>query len=716
MRLLPAFVIATLLVSSMGPKIAQAEPRTATLIQECWAHRESVVDCLVPAGQTTRFFRLNGLSLLTVQTSYEPNGNGGRRGWFNTDFSTSRLRVGSNLFEFDAVSQNPAGAKLDHEVYLHGLGSPVLLFQGRSNGSDYSGETSFAADLATIDPALAMNLSRLRDLVRMRIDELRAAGRDEDRALIEIPRLERLLDELEAILELGFDQTNEEHLAAILADYMDLTPELLGQLRQVLRDMRVLVDDLRREIQEINQAFEAWVDELVGPMGGRPEFTDEELTSPPQSPLPEVEWPDILDHEFDDEHDPYRTFADQVIEQLSTTIDPESGRVALRGQFLSIVSAWRLNVQTLRAALEARSVVSQSEWGAFLTSQTRVATFLAPYMNQDGWFTDTGIPQELMELVDAGLVDPRALRLKNALNLNSQLDAKQAAVALAVAYTLYEYGRIMQVAQAEARLQRMRDAQETLWESTVSFFENAAVFGWDVALTITPLGDVVDICEAVTGKEGCNIFTGADLSWQQRALAAAGLLVWGGTSAVRRMSRAFDRACDIARRSGLTLAGVPLPCGADAFMSRLDRALENVPDRAPRSNYARDPRYHRDGTVTYYRSADLGGGNVTFSKSEKGFPLFERRHLHPSSPDVPKPEVWVEFFCDNTSEFRQANAANGRTRTPGGHTWHHSHEFRKRGGKVQIKMQLVESTIHDWSRHSGGMSIGRQILGRDFCA
>lgn len=77
----------------------------------------------------------------------------------------------------------------------------------------------------------------------------------------------------------------------------------------------------------------------------------------------------------------------------------------------------------------------------------------------------------------------------------------------------------------------------------------------------------------------------------------------------------------------------------------------------------------------------------------------------------------LPVHANDYAQFREANAANGWTGDSAstGYTWHHSHELRRRGGKVQIKMQLVVEDVHDWTKHAGGIAIGKQILGKSAC-
>lgn len=73
------------------------------------------------------------------------------------------------------------------------------------------------------------------------------------------------------------------------------------------------------------------------------------------------------------------------------------------------------------------------------------------------------------------------------------------------------------------------------------------------------------------------------------------------------------------------------------------------------------------------------------------------------------------FECIRDQEFAAANAMKDLAATPMGYVWHHSHEIEDHDGIVKIKMQLVKEDVHEWAKHSGGIGIGKQILGAAAC-
>ncbi|WP_173427072.1 HNH endonuclease, partial [Kordia jejudonensis] len=95
------------------------------------------------------------------------------------------------------------------------------------------------------------------------------------------------------------------------------------------------------------------------------------------------------------------------------------------------------------------------------------------------------------------------------------------------------------------------------------------------------------------------------------------------------------------------------------------------------------------------RNGHLAGKNhpktgVPFSKS--GFPDF-RKHLYKNGIN----DVKIKPTGTRAGDFRAANRAAGYKATPKGHTWHH-HQNRGR-------MQLVRSSIHSKTGHTGGFSL-----------
>jgi hypothetical protein len=160
-------------------------------------------------------------------------------------------------------------------------------------------------------------------------------------------------------------------------------------------------------------------------------------------------------------------------------------------------------------------------------------------------------------------------------------------------------------------------------------------------------------------------------------------------------------------RPGAAILALPLSCTAAQFFSRLEQAINDVTKRTPRQDLA-DTIPHSNGSTTYIRTDGL---SVTYNK--RGFPEFEPHHLWPNAGQA---QVWIEFRCDRDWERTESNRrAFPEGGVPDDHTWHHSHKFRNRGGKVEILMQLVRNNVHGWAQHTGGYGVGKTVLGPGAC-
>lgn len=75
----------------------------------------------------------------------------------------------------------------------------------------------------------------------------------------------------------------------------------------------------------------------------------------------------------------------------------------------------------------------------------------------------------------------------------------------------------------------------------------------------------------------------------------------------------------------------------------------------------------------------------------QGFPDFSAWR----NPNVP--DVRISLSGDRPTDFARANAAAGLGSTPAGYTWHHHQDCGL--------MQLIDSTIHALTGHTGGFTI-----------
>ena len=101
------------------------------------------------------------------------------------------------------------------------------------------------------------------------------------------------------------------------------------------------------------------------------------------------------------------------------------------------------------------------------------------------------------------------------------------------------------------------------------------------------------------------------------------------------------------------------------------------------------------GEQSPIRNAHLAGKvhpktKVPFDRD--GYPDFK-------AAGVVKKEVKIKFSGDRPKDVRAANKTAGLTNTPEGHTWHHHQDG--------TTMQLVPTTIHEQTGHTGGFASSR---------
>jgi hypothetical protein len=694
--------------------IRPADGGTSTVMFQ-WENYKYPDSCLgvglVEQGQAN--FVVNAVPIPTFTVGRWTYADGSALGHHEAPFNTALFRVGSNRIQFQAFNSGgtPWCNHNQNNVWLSGL-TPQrkLLFQVLLDGDDVDTEVQLQTSLADIDPDLAAKIAAFKQSILDKIAELVKLGPDADRASADIARLEALLAALDELLTRGFDQISVAELDALLADFEDLLPGLRDDLAAIIEGFKQVIEDLRKELDRISNEFRDWTATLTDYGDAAGGFSDSDFESPSGESLPEVEVPDVLDDEpWSDENDVYDQYADQVIAALRTKLNTNESQVVDRAGFVAILRAWRDNIRVLDVALRSRSIVHQAEYGAFLHSQNKVLAFVGRFMDRDGWFHDAPVDPEIRQLIDTALRQrdaPRAERIKAALNVMTALDGTQASVVFGWLFVLKELG----IAAEQARIERLRNElaakEEGLWSSAVGFLERAASIGWDLAVTLTPLGDLIDVCEMLTGKEGCRLISGRDLTWKERAFAGVGIVMWGSSSALRKLGNKADAIkCRPRAMIGVIYA---LKCDADVFMAKLDEAMKNVQHKRPVKEHTKSAKRNEDGSWTYTHN-----DGTVLNYNARGFPVFESRHLNQS---LAQPQVWVEFTCHSRGEMDRANAALGLTKDPPDHTWHHSHEFERRSdGKVYILMQSVKKEVHKWGLHAGGSAIGRQILGASAC-
>jgi hypothetical protein len=727
MNAIRKFFLSAVALAALLTAARPAVAGTSTLMFD-WETYTFPDSCLGPwlAQQGQGLFVVNSVPIPTFTLSANTYTDGHGLGEHQAPFNSALLRVGANRLQFRAANSNdtPWCNHVWDRVWLSSPTSPPqLLWDFVIDGEDVDIEKSVEKTLEDIDPALAQHIAEFRHYIDVEIARLMMLGPQADNAARDIARLQGLLAAIDELLQRGFDQITTDELDALLADFNDLLPGLRDQLAAIIDGFKKDIADLRAELERIETEYRDWASDITnyGDAGGG--FEGSDFETPTGDSLPEMDIPDVLgDDPWDPQHDIYDDYANEVIAALTAMLDSSQAHVSDRRGFVDIIGGWRLNIRAIEAALRAQAIVNQAEYGAFLQSRSKVLSFTSRFMDRDGWFYDAEVDPEIKFLINTALYQrdaPTAERMKAALNVMTKLNNEQASLVFGWLYIMKEAGDAAQQASLERRRAELALKERSLWDSTLSFLDRAASFGWDVAVAVTPLGDIIDACELITGKEGCHLISGRELTWEERAFAGVGLFMWGSNATIRKLASKVD---SIKCRPGHTFAGHALVgtggiahiapvCKFYSFMSKLENAMDGVQHKTPVKEHTRASIRKPDGTWTY-----IHNNGTVVQYNERGFPLFEPQHMHPADAKVPNPEVWVEFTCESAKEISRANAANNIANEIADHTWHHSHEFEYRtDGRVYIKMQLLKDEVHDWAKHAGGSAIGRQILGKNAC-
>jgi len=595
--------------------------------------------------------------------------------WFRARFNGALFRIGANPIAMVIGTHATHGVRMDNRVYLRGPQVDRLLFQFGLDGSVFTGTTTVTLSLREIDPQLADSIEALRraieDARRRLAQEAIAADERNAADLDRLAALDALLDDL---LDRGWDGISPDELDALLEQFDDLLPGVREALVAFLEDLRRNVDDLRREIERISEVYQQQAEAIDDIVGAAPTWdpSDESGFEPVEDgDLPPTDIPEVFDEPWDDDHDPYRLYADEIIASLARTVSQDgSSLVVDRPTFLSIYEGWRYNVENLELVLQMRSVVSQAEWGAFLTSKTRVLGFLRHYIGDDGWLHRAYVPPEVKELVaflkDLGVASrfyARARSIQLELNLyGDQLTERQRAI-VDILIVLYSVTR-------ERASQQAPDEDDGFW-STVGD-------ALDTAISFTPVGDFLDLCRAVGGREDC--IGGRELTLEERALSGLGVVVGSGAAWKAAASK---------------VSGV-----AGGAVRKVGDVLDDLPPRRPQANIVQQID-HAGGSITYVHA---NGWRIKYGR--RGFPDFSP-YMH---PDRVRATQRITLTGSRRADFREANRKAGfgdsADATPDGYTWHHHEDLGK--------MQLVRTDVHRGFAHNGGVAVWQRVHGREY--
>ena len=538
-------------------------------------------------------FQVNTVPIPTYsdQSTLVHGANGAFDMWCRAPFSGSLFRSGQNQISIFVGTQVTAGVHMDNHVYLRGPGIDRLLFEFTLTGQIFTGSTSVSLSLREIDPQLADSLSALKAAIEEASRRLLTAAEEADeRTTTDLDRLAELEALIDELLDRGWDRISPEELDALLAQYDDLLPGVRDALVRFLEDLRQNVEELRDEIARISEVYRQQAEAIDNVVGAAPTWDPGDPTGfepIEDGEMPPIDLPEVFDEPWDPTHDPYRRYADEIIASLQRTVSQDGPAVVVhRADFLSIYEAWRYNIENLELVLQMRSVVSVAEWGAFLSAKTRVLGFLRAYIGDDGWLHDAYVPPDVKAFVrflrDLGVASQllqRATPLQRALNLwQGPLTEQQRAI-LDVLSVLYTVTR-------ERRAQGAPEEDDGFWSSVGDIV--------DGAISLTPIGDFLDLCRAVGGKENC--ISGRSLSIEERALSGLGVLIGSGAAWKAAASSVSGVAVGAVRKVG--------------------DVLDEIPSRRPRADIV-DEIPHSGGAVTYVH---LSGLVVRYNR--RGFPDF----------------------------------------------------------------------------------------------
>jgi hypothetical protein len=371
-------------------------------------------------------------------------------------------------------------------------------------------------------------------------------------------------------------------------------------------------------------------------------------------------------------HDPYAAYADATIAALQTAVS--NGAVADRASFVSTYQTWRQNIATLELILQMRASVSVAEWGAFLQSKTRVINYLRQFMDARGWLKDAPIPPAVKDFIDL-------LR-----DLDVAFRFKQRAEALHL--ELNEWSHELTPRQQACldmliltdRLIRERLAQPAPAEKEDGFWDIAGDVV-DVVIELSPIGDALDACRAITGKENC--WSGRDLTTEERVASGLGVVIGSGAAWKAASSAVSAPAMGALRKVG--------------------DVLDELPPRTPKKDII-DETPHLGGAITYKHA---NGWEVRYTR--RGFPDFSPFRRPANAVPVGKSKVTIEYSGNRTEDFKRANekAFGSRTApTPQGYVWHHHEDMKT--------MLLIREDVHDAFAHNGGVAVWQKVHGKEY--
>jgi hypothetical protein len=496
-----------------------------------------------PACEDTHL-RRNGGAYFTVNTTpiptYEVLGahtvhpNGWESNLAEAGFDSVLLRMGANTFAFRVSSSSGDNSCVQASEFVTllapTLGIEKLLFDVRRNGTAFSGSTNLDLKLEEINPQLAKDIAILEE----ELAEERKWLVGNANLIIGLDQrmdaLQQLETELGDLLKRPLDEITAEDLDEMLERYWYLLGDSTREaLQQVLADLQQSIDDLQTELASLMANFGDQADAVSDFLTGdarQDGFSPDDPSNYGLGPndVPWVDVPDIsnVPGAFDAGNDPYAAYADGVIASLEENVS--GNQVVGRANFVAQVRAWRSNQKALEAAILARMSVSQAETSAFLNAQNKVTGYLQKFMDASGWFFDAPVPEDVRADINGPLkhlYGALAEELQDRLNVWELTHLPQ------------EPNLFFDTLRAfSAGMQAGDELVEQYRDTMKSIVHGASRIG----LGFVPfVGQALDLCEAVTGKEFC-LPSGKTLTTGERIFSGIGFgigkvfKVWKGVS------------------------------------------------------------------------------------------------------------------------------------------------------------------------------------------
>jgi hypothetical protein len=479
------------------------------------------------------FFHVNGTPLPTRQLAgaLVDNPDGSQSNLAEASFDSTLLRTGDNGFSFAVDNSNGDSSCVHARNVVTLISDPIglkkTLFNVRRDGTGFAGNTALSLSLAEINPPLAKDIVSLEVALAAERESLIANASKLANLAAKQSLLQKLDTELHDLVNRPLDEIAKTDLDAILDRYADvIDPATKAALEQLLADLAQSETDLQAQLASLIDAFGAQSDavvDLVTQDAKAAGFSPDDPSSYAlgAAELPWVDVPDISNvaGAFSPGNDPYAAYAKTVIQSL--TDDVENGQVTERADFVATVRAWQANDKALGSAVKARAMVSQAETNAFTNAHNSVVQYIQIFMDASGWLKDASAPPVLRAYVDGVLkqgFDNLSDEMKDNLNIVKQSLIDCSKDELCQTITAFS-GVVSNVDDPS----KYTDMMQTLAAATSR-----------IAIGFVPVvGQVLDLCECVTGKAWC-LPSGKELSTEERVFAGAGVVigsvahVWAG--------------------------------------------------------------------------------------------------------------------------------------------------------------------------------------------